>query len=77
VAEQDFSYDVYIKVGEDWAGHDQRSDAIAHFHEEDNAVAFKRQLEGQGETVYVERSTLQGFSEVAKEAWFEDYEAGW
>ena len=74
--DQDVSYDVYVKVGENWAGHEVWSDrAIAHFHEESNALQFQRQLEARGEVVHVQRATIQGFSEVAKEDWFEDYEA--
>jgi hypothetical protein len=41
--------------------------------ERDNAVALKRRLEARGETVRVERSTVHGFTEVAKDAWFSDY----
>ena len=71
---QDVSYDVYVKIGENWAGHDQWSEAIAHFHDEGNALAYQRQLEAQRETVHAQKATIQGFSEIAKENWFEDCE---
>jgi hypothetical protein len=74
VPEVEDSYDVYIKIGENWAGQDQWSDGpIAHFKEERNALKFKRQLEAQGQTAHVEKSTIQGLSEVTRSVWFADY----
>jgi hypothetical protein len=67
---QDVSYDVYVKLGVDHMGRPEFSDAIAHFREQDNAVAYKRQLEARGETVHVHESAFYGFSEAEKE----DYE---
>jgi len=71
---QDVSYDVYVKLGVDHMGRPEFSDAIAHFKEQDNAVAYKRQLEARGETVHVHKSAIYGFSEAEKEEWFVDYE---
>ena len=67
------SYDVYVKVGVDLLGRDEFGEAVAHFLERDNAVALKRRLEARGETVRVERTTVHGLSETAKDAWFSDY----
>jgi hypothetical protein len=71
---QDVSYDVYVKLGVDHMGRPEFSDAIAHFREQDNAVAYKRQLEARGETVHVHESAIYGFSEAEKEEWFMHYE---
>jgi hypothetical protein len=73
---QDVSYDVYVKLGVDHMGSPEFSDAIAHFREQHNAVAYKRQLEARGETVHVHKSAIYGFSEAEKEEWFTDYDPG-
>ncbi len=71
---QEVSYDVYVKLGVDHMGRPEFSDAIAHFSEQRNAVAYKRQLEARGETVHVHKSAVYDFSEAEKEEWFRDYE---
>jgi hypothetical protein len=71
---QDVSYDVYVKLGVDHMGRPEFSDVIAHFREQLNAVAYKRQLEARGETVHVHKSAIFGFSEAEKEEWFTDYD---
>lgn len=71
---RDVSYDVYVKLGVDHLGRPEVSDAIAHFSEQRNAVAYKRQLEARGETVHVHKSAVYNLSEVEKEEWFMDYE---
>lgn len=67
------SYDVYVKNGVDRLGRDEFGEAVAHFMERSNAVALKRRLEARGETVRVERTSVHGLSEAAKDAWFSDY----
>jgi hypothetical protein len=67
------SYDVYVKNGVDRLGRDEFGEAVAHFMERDNAVALKRRLEARGETVRVERTSVHGLSEAAKDVWFSDY----
>jgi hypothetical protein len=70
------SYDVYIKSGVDRSKSDELGEAVTHFMERDNAVALKRRrLEARGEPVRVERSTVYGLSEAAKDAWFSDLAA--
>jgi hypothetical protein len=71
---QDVSYDVYVKLGVDHMGRPEFSDAIAHFRERHNAVAYKRQLEARSDTVHIHKSTIYSFSEAQKEEWFMDYE---
>ena len=71
---QDVSYDVYVKLGVDKSGRPTFSDAIVHFKERRNAVTYRRQLEAQGETVHIQKSTVYDFSEVMKAEWFMDYE---
>jgi hypothetical protein len=71
---QDVSCDVYVKLGVDYTGRPEFSDAIAHFRERHNAVAYKRQLEARSETVHIHKSTIYIFSEAEKEEWFMDYE---
>jgi hypothetical protein len=71
---QDVSYDVYVKLGVDYMGRPEFSDAIAHFRKRHNAVAYKRQLEARSETVHIHKSTIYSFSEAEKEEWFMDYE---
>jgi hypothetical protein len=71
---QDVSYDVYVKLGVNHLGRPEFSDAIAHFSEQRNAVAYKRQLEARGKTVHVHKSAIYDLSEVEKEEWFMDYE---
>ena len=70
----DVSYDVYVKLGVDHMGRPEFSDVIAHFMEQRNAVAYRRQLETRGEIVHVYKSTIYSFSEAEKEEWFVDYE---
>jgi hypothetical protein len=70
---EETSYDVYVKSGVDHLGRDDFGTAVAHFVERSNAVALKRRLEARGERVHVERSTIYGLSESAKEVWFSDY----
>jgi hypothetical protein len=70
---EEVSYDVYVKTGVDRLGRDEFEEAVAHFMKRSNAVALKRRLEARGETVHVERTTVHGFTEVAKDAWFSDY----
>ncbi len=72
--EEDVSYDVYVKIGENPSGHERWSGAIAHFQQESNAREYQRYLEARGEIVYVRRETVEGFSETVKAAWFADYE---
>jgi hypothetical protein len=68
------SYDVYLKKdGVDSMGRDEFGEAVAHFVERDNAVAFKRRLVARGETVLIERSVVFGLSEAEKERRFSDY----
>jgi hypothetical protein len=71
---QDVSYDVYVKLSVDHLGRPEFSDAIAHFREQENAVAYKRQLEARGETIHVHKRAIYGFSETEKAEWFMDYE---
>ncbi len=71
---QEVSYDVYVKLGVDHMGRPTFSDAIAHFKEQQNAVTYRRQLEAQGESVHIQKSTVYDFSEVTKAEWFMDYE---
>jgi hypothetical protein len=70
---EEVSYDVYVKRGVDRLGRDEFGEAVAHFMERSNAVALKRRLEARGETVRVERTSVHGLSEAAKEGWFSDY----
>ena len=70
---QEVSYDVYVKVGVDRLGRDEFGEAVAHFVDREGAVALKRQLEAQGETVRVEKGFVYGLSEAEKERWFSDY----
>ena len=74
IMSQDVSYDVYIKLGVDHMGRPKFSDAIAHFREQSNAVAYKRRLEARGETVHVHKNSVYDLSEAAKEDWFSDSE---
>jgi hypothetical protein len=67
------SYDVYVKVGVDLLGRDEFGEAVAHFVEQNNAVALKRRLEARGETVRIEKGVVYGLSESGKESWLSDY----
>jgi hypothetical protein len=67
------SYDVYVRDGVDSMGRDEFGEAVAHFVEQENAVALKRRLVARGETVRVERSVVHGLSEEEKERRFTDY----
>jgi hypothetical protein len=71
---QDASYDVCVKLGVDHMGRPQFSDAIVHFSERRNAVAYKSELEARGETVHVHKCSVYNLSEAAKKEWFMDYE---
>ena len=71
---EEVSYDVYVKTGEHPSGYDRWSGAIAHFQEERNAREYQRFLEAMGETVHVQRATIEGFSETVMAAWFADYD---
>lgn len=71
---EEVSYDVYVRVGENASGHDRWRGAIAHFQQEENAREYQSFLEAMGETVHVQRATIEGFSETVKAAWFADYD---
>jgi hypothetical protein len=70
---QDVSYDVYVKLGVDHMGRPEFSESIAHFREQSNAVAYKRQ-EVRGKTVNIHKTTVYDLSETAKAERFMDCE---
>ena len=73
IIREDVCYDVYVKIGQDHTG-DVFGAPVAHFMHESNVLAYKEQLEEQGQSVRVQKAVLLGFSESSKEEWFMDYD---